>query len=91
MELFIEFEQNKKNIFEIGYKSSILLAINDEQGDMIDFYTIPIWECSLHFLGLPTHLRIPGSKTLGELINESEKDVEIELKEHLESFLELPN
>lgn len=91
MELFIELEKSKKDTFEIGYKSSILLEVTDAQGDMIDFYTIPIWECNRHFLGLPVSIKFPGSKVIGELIDESEKDIQIELREHLEEFLELPD
>ncbi|MCP1399799.1 hypothetical protein CN988_26245 [Bacillus thuringiensis] len=91
MELFIELEKSKKDTFEIGYKSSILLAVTDAQGDMIDFYTIPIWECNRHFFGLPVSINLPGSKVMGELIDESEKDIQIELREHLEEFLELPD
>ncbi|PEB23416.1 hypothetical protein COO05_16865 [Bacillus toyonensis] len=91
MELFIELEKSKKDTFEIGYKSSILLAVTDAQGDMIDFYTIPIWECNRHFFGLLVSINLPGSKVMGELIDESEKDIEIELREHLKEFLELPD
>lgn len=91
MELFIELEKSKKDTFEIGYKSSILLAVTDAQGDMIDFYTIPIWECNRHFFGLLVSINLPGSKVMGELIDESEKDIEIELREHLKGFLELPD
>ncbi|EOV9529252.1 hypothetical protein ACE41A_21700 [Bacillus cytotoxicus] len=91
MELFIELEKNKKDTFEIGYKSSILLEVTDTQGDMIDFYTIPIWKCNRYFLGLPVSINLPGSKIIGELIDESEKDIQIELRKHLEEFLELPD
>ncbi|PEA26664.1 hypothetical protein CN923_12715 [Bacillus cereus] len=91
MELFIELEKSKKDTFEIGYKSSILLGVTDAQGDMIDFYTIPIWECNRHFFGLPVSINLPGSKVIGELIDESEKDIQIELRKHLEEFLELPD
>lgn len=90
MELFIELEKSKKDTFEIGYKSSILLEVIDAQGDMIDFYTIPIWECNCHFFGLPVSINLLGSKVIGELIDESEKDIQIELRKHLEEFLELP-
>ncbi|MGV6978098.1 hypothetical protein CN675_23175 [Bacillus toyonensis] len=91
MDLFIELEKSKKDTFEIGYKSSILLGVTDAQGDMIDFYTIPIWECNRHFFGLPVSINLPGSKVIGELIDESEKDIQIELRKHLEEFLELPD
>ncbi|PEA52726.1 hypothetical protein CON64_22130 [Bacillus pseudomycoides] len=91
MELFIELEKSKKDTFEIGYKSSILLGVTDAQGDMIDFYTIPIWECNRHFFSLPVSINLPGSKVIGELIDESEKDIQIELRKHLEEFLELPD
>ncbi|EEL58549.1 Inosine-uridine preferring nucleoside hydrolase [Bacillus cereus Rock4-18] len=91
IELFIELEKSKKDTFEIGYKSSILLGVTDAQGDMIDFYTIPIWECNRHFFGIPVSINLPGSKVIGELIDESEKDIQIELRKHLEEFLELPD
>ncbi|HWO95353.1 MAG TPA: hypothetical protein VNM45_03230 [Bacillus sp. (in: firmicutes)] len=91
MELFIEFERSKKNPFEAGYESSISIAVTDENGDMIDFYRIPIWECERHFLGLPVLVKIPGSRITGELMDESEKEVEMEIAEHLEELLQLPN
>nr|WP_242435382.1 hypothetical protein [Bacillus cereus] len=65
MELFIELEKSKKDTFEIGYKSSILLAVTDAQGDMIDFYTIPIWECNRHFFGLPSFDKSPWKQSNG--------------------------
>lgn len=91
MELFIEFEKNKKNPYEIGYESSLSLAVINENGEMMDFYRIPIWECERHFLGLPVLARIPGSKVTGELIDESEEEIEMEIAEHLEELLHLPN
>lgn len=91
MELFIEFEKNKKNPYEIGYESSLSLAVINENGEMMDFYRIPIWECERHFLGLPVLVRIPGSKVTGELIDESEEEIEMEIAEHLEELLHLPN
>ena len=44
MELFIELIRDKENPFETGYSSSISIAVLDEEGAMIEFYTVPIWE-----------------------------------------------
>ncbi|MDM5188669.1 hypothetical protein QUF99_15475 [Bacillus sp. DX4.1] len=89
MELFIEFEKKNNNPFDIGYESLILLEVTDENGDMIDFYQIPIWECKMYFLGLPISVKIPGSKVIGELIDESEQEIELELENHLEEVLSI--
>lgn len=49
MELFIELIRDKENPFETGYSSSISIAVLDEEGKMIEFYTVPIWECCSYF------------------------------------------
>ncbi|EJV60651.1 hypothetical protein IEO_03850 [Bacillus wiedmannii] len=45
MELFIELIRDKEDPFETGYSSSISIAVLDEEGEMTEFYTVPIWEC----------------------------------------------
>ncbi len=49
MELFIELIRDKEHPFETGYSSSISIAVLDEEGKMIEFYTVPIWECCNYF------------------------------------------
>lgn len=86
MELFIELIRDKENPFETGYSSSISIAVLDEEGKMIEFYTVPIWECCSYFLGVPLQIRFWGSKLSGELVDESYCEIEEELKERLEEF-----
>ncbi|MDM5195253.1 hypothetical protein QUG02_20310 [Bacillus hominis] len=88
MELFMELIRDKENSFEAGYSSSISIAVLDEEGAMIEFYTVPIWECSNYFLGMPLQMRVFGSKLRGELVDESYCEIEEELKERLEEFLQ---
>ncbi|PFC88069.1 hypothetical protein CN272_08765 [Bacillus anthracis] len=97
MELFIELIRDKENPFETGYYSSIsiavldeegAIAVLDEEGAMTEFYTVPIWECCNYFLGVPLQIRFWGSKLSGELVDESYCEIEEELKERLEEFLQ---
>lgn len=91
MELYIEFEKKMKNPFENGYESSISIGVTDSNGDMIDFYMIPIWNCRMYFFGLPVGKNLIGSKLIGELLDETEDEVKFEIKEHIEEFLALPD
>ena len=88
MKLYMGFEREKENPFEIGYYSSVSIAVLDEEGEMIEFYIIPIWRCENTFLGMPTQSRVWGSKKVGELVDESCYEIEEELKEQLEEYLE---
>ncbi|SCM97278.1 Uncharacterized protein BWINRASL_04085 [Bacillus mycoides] len=88
MELFMELIRDKENSFEAGYSSSISIAVLDEEGAMIEFYTVPIWECGNYFLGMPLQMRVFGSKLRDELVDESYCKIEEELKERLEEFLQ---
>lgn len=88
MKLDMGFEREKENPFEIGYYSSVSIAVLDEEGEMIEFYIIPIWRCENTFLGMPTQSRVWGSKKVGELVDESCYEIEEELKEQLEEYLE---
>ncbi|MED0995009.1 hypothetical protein P4T34_05790 [Bacillus mobilis] len=88
MELFIELIRDKEDPFETGYSSSITIAVLDEEGKMIEFYTVPIWECCNYSLGVPLQIRFWGSKLSGELVDESYYEIEEELKERLEEFLQ---
>ncbi|MDF9446332.1 hypothetical protein [Bacillus toyonensis] len=88
MELDIVFEREKEDSFETGYYSSVSMAIVDEEGEMIDFYIIPIWKCENILLGMLTQSRIWGSKKVGKLVDYSYYEIEEELKEQLEECLE---
>jgi hypothetical protein len=88
MELDMGFAREKENPFEVGYYSSVAIAILDEEKEMIGFHNIPIWECERIFLGMQIQLSICGSKKVGELVDESCYEIEEELKEQLEEYLE---
>lgn len=88
MELDIGFEREKEDPFETGYYSSVSMAIVDEEGEMINFYIIPIWKCENILLGMLTQSRIWGSKKVGKLVDDSYYEIEEELKEQLEECLE---
>lgn len=88
MELDMGFAREKENPFEVGYYSSVAIAILDEEKEMIGFYNIPIWKCERIFLGMPIQSNILGSKKVGELADESCYEIEEELKEQLKEYLE---
>ena len=88
MELDMGFAREKENPFEVGYYSSVAIAILDEEKELIGFHNIPIWKCERIFLGMPIQSNILGSKKVGELADESCYEIGEELKEQLEEYLE---
>lgn len=88
MELEMGFAREKKNLFEVGYYSSVAIAILDEEKEMIGFHNISIWKCERIFLGMSIQSSILGSKKVGELVDGSCYEIEEELKERLEEYLE---
>ncbi|MEJ9113577.1 hypothetical protein LAV76_12460 [Bacillus paramobilis] len=88
MELDMGLVKDKEHPFELGYGSSVAIAILDEEKEMIGFYNIPIWKCKRILLGMQIQLSIWGSKKIGELVDESCYEIEEELKEQLEEYLE---
>ncbi|HDR8248908.1 MULTISPECIES: hypothetical protein [Bacillus cereus group] len=88
MELDMGFAREKENPFEVGYYSSVAIAILDEEKELIGFHNITIWKCERIFLGMPIQSNILGSKKVGELADESCYEIEEELKEQLEEYLE---
>ncbi|HHT7238044.1 MULTISPECIES: hypothetical protein [Bacillus] len=88
MELSMGLVKDKEHPFEVGYYSSVAIAILDEEKEMIGFHKIPIWKCERIFLGMQIQLSIWGSKKVGELVDESCYEIEEELKEQLEECLE---
>ena len=43
------FAREKENPFEVGYYSSVAIAILDEEKELIGFHNIPIWKCERIF------------------------------------------
>ncbi|EJS77802.1 hypothetical protein ICY_01011 [Bacillus cereus BAG2X1-3] len=84
----MELVRDKENPFEVGYYSSVAIAILDEEQEMIGFYNIPIWKCENVFLGMPTQSRIWGSKKIGRSVDESCYEIEEELKEKLNEYMD---
>ncbi len=60
MELDMGFAREKENPFEVGYYSSVAIAILDEEKELIGFHNIPIWKCERIFLGMPIQSNILG-------------------------------
>lgn len=80
--------KDKEHPFEVGYNSSVAIAILDEEKEMIGFHNIPIWKCERIFLGMSIQSNILGSKKVGELVDESCYEIEEELKGRLKEYLE---
>ena len=55
---------------------------------MFLFFSVPFLECFTYFLRVPLQIRFWGSKLSGELVDESYCEIEEELKERLEEFLQ---
>ena len=89
LEFQAEFERKGNDPFNPGYNSSISIGICDENGNLLDLHMITIWECDRYFLGLPVSRKIPGSKLVGELLDESPKDIKAEWKEYIKEQLSL--
>ena len=87
-----ELDRSENHPFTPGYTSSITTAIFDDDEEYFELYTIPIWKCQRYFLGISTTKRIPGSKIVGELLEESINDIKLELNEYiLEQLTESKN
>ncbi|MDF2037824.1 hypothetical protein P2R12_12745 [Cytobacillus oceanisediminis] len=91
LKLEAEFDQEGRDVFQPGYRSSISLGISEKSGDLIDLKIIKIWECKYFFLGMPVSKKISGSKLFGELLNESSQEITTELEEYMAEFLEEVN
>ncbi|MGM0806161.1 MAG: hypothetical protein ACQET8_15550 [Bacillota bacterium] len=91
---------NKKNVtfngafhiegdhpFTPEYISSISIGISGEKEELIDLHTIKIWECYRSFLGMPISKAIPGSKIVGELLDETLEEVKEELVDFITDLL----
>lgn len=73
--------------FQPGYNSSISIGISDESDELTELHIIRIWECDRYFLGMPISRKVPGSKIVGELLDESFEDLKLELKGFIEEQL----
>lgn len=88
MELDAELERTKDALFEPGYQSSLSLAVLDRDGELEELHIIDIWACRREFLGLWVSLPLPGSRIAGELLDETDEDIRLELEEFLRESLE---
>lgn len=87
LEMNVGFDKEGIDPFIPGYSSSVSIGIIDESGELDNLYIIKIWECGRSFLGMPISFKIPGSKIIGELLDEALEEVKIGLKEDLEDLL----
>ncbi|MGB2994025.1 MAG: hypothetical protein WBB47_15455 [Paenisporosarcina sp.] len=87
LEMDVGLDKEGIDPFIPGYSSSVSIGIIDESGELDNLYIIKIWECGRSFLGMPISFKIPGSKIIGELLDEELEEVKIGLKEDLEDLL----
>lgn len=76
--------------FQPGYCSTIAIGISFKtvtNGELIDLHQIKIWESQRTFLGQSISKNIPGSKVVGDFLDESLEEIQEELKEYIEDFL----
>ncbi|MFC7364186.1 MULTISPECIES: hypothetical protein [Bhargavaea] len=88
MDLDGELERRKDELFEPGYESSLSLAVLDRDGELEELHIIDIWACRRVFLGLWVSLPLPGSRITGELLDETDEEIRMELEEFLQESLE---
>lgn len=69
-------------------KKGTIIEAERELGKWCDSHRIVIWECQRVFFGVPTKWNIPGSKIVGDLMDQPYEKVALELKGHLEAFLQ---
>ena len=84
------FVREGTDCFKPGYHSSISIGITEkskEMAEVIDIRTIKIWECERIFSGIPVSKNIPGSKIIGVLLDETEKEIQKEIHEYMEDLL----
>lgn len=80
------FDKEGNDPFIPGYWSTISIGIAEKNEDLIGLHIIRIWECERFFLGMPISKKIPGSKIIGELLDESFEEVKAELNEYIDEF-----
>lgn len=83
----VGFDKEGNDPFKPGYSSSVAIGIAERSGELIDLHIIKIWECERSLLGLPISKNIPGSKVIGELLDESVEEIKEELREYIEEVL----
>ena len=84
------FDMKGSDYFQPGYCSSISIGITDKTNptaELLDLHIITIWKCQRSLLGLPVSKKITRSKIIGEIGDESLKELKEELKEHIEEYI----
>lgn len=81
------FDKEGEDPFKPGYSSYISLGISEKSGDLIDLHTINVWNCERFFLGIPTTKKLPGSRIIGELLDETYEEVKDEFNEFIQEYL----
>lgn len=88
LELDADFDKEGDDPFKPGYSSSVTIGVSDKTDkELIDLHIIKIWECERTLLGMPISKNIPGSKIIGELLDESVEEIKEELKEYMKEIL----
>lgn len=82
-----EFYREGVHPFTPEYVSSISIGTAEKNEELFDLHTIKIWECNRYFLGMPTSKKIPGSKIIGELLDETIEEIKEELQNNIKDLL----
>lgn len=67
------------------------MAVLDRDGESDELHIVDIWACRRVFLGLWVSLPLPGSRLTGELLDETDEDIRLDLEEFLQESLEEDN
>ncbi|WP_123040594.1 hypothetical protein [Cohnella candidum] len=86
LDVEIALHRTGHDSFTPYYRSGITMDVS-RKGGKSDTHRVVIWECQREFLGIPTKRNLPGSKVIGEYMDEPYEQVAQELIKRLESYL----
>jgi len=86
--LDVKFQMSRKGFdtFSPYYCSDVTLGIARNEM-VLETHRFVIWECQRLLFGMPMKWNIPGSKIVGNFMDESYENVALKLEEHMEEFL----
>jgi len=88
-DLDVKFRMSREgyDTFSPYYCSVVTLSVVRKE-TIVDARRIVIWECQRLFFGMPTKRNIPGSKTVGDFMDQSYEKAALELEEYITTFLQ---
>lgn len=86
LEVKLQLSREGYDTFSPYYRSEVALHVARNE-TVVDTYRIVIWECQRVWFGMLTKRNMPGSKMVGDWMDKSYKQVELELEERMAAFL----